>query len=260
MGDVKQTNFRIDQETADAFRRFCEENGMNHAQGFDHIMQVVELDKAKAVAPGRMTEIEQFEKCVKDILGAYINSIEVCNSTEARVREQFVSSIKRSERTIDELQAQIEQLQAETGAAAEAKAVAEAAQHAAEEREQSAIAQMEAAKKSAADQERINRMLTAQLTEATGKLADYEKFKDIEQGLRTQLNDANRNVIDLQKAHESELKQAQTAAELEKERAVMSKERELYDQIRQVDRENAKLQAQIEQLSAQLYAAAPGQD
>ena len=68
MGEVKQTNFRIDQTTADAFRKFCEQNGMSQAQGFDHIMQIVEMDRAKAVAPGRATEIEGFEKSIKDIM------------------------------------------------------------------------------------------------------------------------------------------------------------------------------------------------
>lgn len=51
MGEIKQTNFRIDQDTATAFRKFCEDNGMNQAQGFDHVMQVVELDRAKTAAP-----------------------------------------------------------------------------------------------------------------------------------------------------------------------------------------------------------------
>ena len=41
MGEIKQTNFRIDQESADAFRKFCETNGMNQAQGFDHMIQVM---------------------------------------------------------------------------------------------------------------------------------------------------------------------------------------------------------------------------
>ena len=47
MGEIKQTNFRVDQDTADAFRNFCEEHGMSQAQGFDHVMQVVEMDLAK---------------------------------------------------------------------------------------------------------------------------------------------------------------------------------------------------------------------
>jgi len=29
MGEVKQTNFRVDKETADKFRQFCMDAGMN---------------------------------------------------------------------------------------------------------------------------------------------------------------------------------------------------------------------------------------
>lgn len=47
MGEVRQTNFRVDQDTADKFREFCAAAGMNQAQGFDHVMQVLELDRAK---------------------------------------------------------------------------------------------------------------------------------------------------------------------------------------------------------------------
>ena len=81
MGEIKQTNFRIDQDTADIFRKFCEENGMNQAQGFDHIMQIVEMDRAKAVTPERATEIEEFERYVKGIMGAYLTSIEITDCT-----------------------------------------------------------------------------------------------------------------------------------------------------------------------------------
>lgn len=37
MGEVRQTNFRVDQDTADKFREFCAAAGMNQAQGFDHV-------------------------------------------------------------------------------------------------------------------------------------------------------------------------------------------------------------------------------
>lgn len=45
--ELKQVNFRIDPDTANAFREFCTLNGMNQAQGFDHIMQVLELNSSK---------------------------------------------------------------------------------------------------------------------------------------------------------------------------------------------------------------------
>ena len=68
MGEIKQTNFRINAETADAFRKFCEEQGMNQAQGFDHIMQIVELDRAKGMIPERQIEIEEFELGIRKTL------------------------------------------------------------------------------------------------------------------------------------------------------------------------------------------------
>ena len=52
MGEIKQTNFRVDTDTADAFRAFCTEHGMNQAQGFDHLIQILELNNAKIATPG----------------------------------------------------------------------------------------------------------------------------------------------------------------------------------------------------------------
>lgn len=144
MGEVKQTNFRIDQDSAAAFRKFCEDNGMNQAQGFDHVMQVVELDRAKTAAPGRATEIESFEKSVKDIMAAYLNSLEINAATEARIREQFAADLTRKDKTIDELREKVEQLQAE-------RDEAETLHTAAEARESAATARMEAAQRTAAD-------------------------------------------------------------------------------------------------------------
>lgn len=300
MGEVKQTNFRIDQDTADAFRRFCEENGMNQAQGFDHVMQVVELDKAKAATPGRAIEIEGFEKSIKDVMAAYLNSIEINNRAEARIREQFASTLDRKDKTIDELREKIEQLQASKEVAENSQAEAQKAQSTAEEREKNAIEQMEAAKKTAADQERINTMLTVQLADATGKLDGYDVLKASETALkaevtdlkhevkeaattlshtielyearladaqatadrckaletseadlRSKLADIKRAFVDQKKDTENDIKTAQAQAELALERAVMAKERELHEQIRQADRENARLSAQIEQLQKQ---------
>ena len=48
---------------------------------------------------------------------------------------------------------------------------------------------------------------------------------------------------------QSQLNESKLRAEIDKERAVMDKEREMQERIREADRENAKLQAKIEQLS-----------
>lgn len=241
MGEIKQTNFRIDQETADLFRRFCEEQGLNQAQGFDHIMQIVEMDRAKAAAPERLTEIEGFEKSVKDIMAAYLNSIEINKNAEERIREQFASALERKDKTIDDLQAKIDQLSADKNAADQAKAAAEKAQATAEEREKNATEQMDAAKKTAADQERINAMLTGQLADATDKLSGYDDLKKSEANLKAKIEQMQHELetVTVTLSHTKELYEvrladAQTTAD--KLAAVQESEADLKARVADLER------------------------
>lgn len=301
MGEVKQTNLRIDQDTAEAFRSFCIENGMNQAQGFDHIMQVMQLNKAKAVTPGRAVEIERFEKSLKDIMAAYLNSLEIYKDAEEQIREQVASELKRKDATINELREKISKLQLAVESAENKKKEAEEAEKTASERENNAISQMEAAKKNAADQEKINSMLTIQLAEAAEKLDDYDvlkcsetalkeeiaelkfKLKDAtstlvytkdtyesqiaglkqeneqiqvlkksEADLKEKLADMERTLVQQTTASEAAMSKIQAEALLSQERSVMAKEREMQEQLRLADKENAKLTAQIEQLQEQI--------
>ena len=111
--ESKQVNFRIDPDSAEAFRLFCTTHGMNQAQGFDHLIQVLELNNAKAATPGRAVEIENFERLLKEILSAYIGSIELSSNAEARVLERFQADLKRKDKTIDELREKIETITGE---------------------------------------------------------------------------------------------------------------------------------------------------
>lgn len=127
----------------------------------------------------------------------------------------------------------------------------------AESREKAAIAQMESAQRTAADRERIDSMLTLQLTEATEKLdgaqAAAEQCRTLEAAaaeLRARLADMERALENEKKAAESSLAQAKMQAELDTERAVIAREREMQAQLREADRENARLSALIEQLQA----------
>lgn len=110
--ELKQVNFRIDPDTANAFREFCTLNGMNQAQGFDHIMQVLELNSAKTVSAGRAVEIEDFEQHAKALLSSYLKSLELCDRAETRARERFDGELKQNARTIADLNRQNEELRA----------------------------------------------------------------------------------------------------------------------------------------------------
>ena len=152
MGEIKQANFRIDSDTADAFRAFCEQKGMNQAQGFDHVMQVFELNQAKSSIPGRSVEIEEFETMVKSITSAYLYSLELNQNAEARAREEFSSELQRKELRLTELQKKVEQLQAE-------KKKMDAESALLTKQEQTLTEQLESLRKGAADQNPIGCML-----------------------------------------------------------------------------------------------------
>lgn len=234
MGEIKQTNFRIDQETADAFRHFCEEHGMNQAQGFDHIMQVVELDRAKAVTPGRVVEIERFEKSVKDILAAYLNSLAINNDAEDRIREQFASALDQKNREINDLKAQIVKLNESLDSAETYKKYAD-----------------EKVKR-ASDLKKINDMLNMQLTDAVKKLSGYEKLKLDHSELQKKLKETEENLETKIRSTENELAKLKMQSELSTEKAVSDKEREMNQLIMAAEKESAKLSAQNEELRNQV--------
>ncbi len=119
MGDIKQTNFRIDVEAADKFRTFCESEGMSQAQGFAHLLQVLELNNAKTVLSNRETEITDFEMHTKALLNSFLHSLEICSNAEERAREEYAMQLDQKDRAIAEMAQRCKDLTAERDAAKE---------------------------------------------------------------------------------------------------------------------------------------------
>lgn len=239
MGNIKQTNFRIDQDTADAFREFCEKNGMNQAQGFDHIMQVVEMDRAKAAAPARITEIEGFEKSVKDIMAAYLYSIEVNQNAEGRIREQFASDLDRKDKTIDELRSKVEQLQTEKDAAELTAAEAMKAKDQAEKDAAAAEKVRIAAEKTAEDKQTIADTLAAKLAEAEKKAEGFDDLKaalsasqDAQKAAEQRIKDVQRDAAEAAKDAAREAERAKDQAAKETADALQAQISALQDELR----------------------------
>lgn len=255
MSEVKQVNFRINTETADAFRKFCEENGLNQAQGFDHIMQVLELDRAKAVTPGRITEIENFEKSVKNIMSAYLYSLEINNTAEERIQEQFKSSLESKDKAIADLQMKSEELRLSKeyteSRYREATATAEQAQKDAKASKE----QAETASKLAAEKDKTVATLADKLAISEEKAAGYDNLLAEKTSLETTLakvtSEYEAKVADLEIKMERSLSDAKKDAALAMANAVMEKEREMQDAMRKIEMENAKLSAILEHVKAE---------
>ena len=87
-----------------------------------------------------------------------------------------------------------------------------------------------------------------------------EKLRELESHMleyKVQVSDLKRQLQEKDADTQNQLKQAQMEADLKLERAVIAKERELQEELRTSDRENVRLQTELEQLRASL---APNQD
>lgn len=252
MGEIKQTNFRINSETANAFRAFCEEQGFNQAQGFDHLMDVLAINKAKEETMGRATEIEDFERHVKALINAYVCSIALANDTEDRVKEEFKSRLESKDEQIIRLQEELKEMEE---AATEAKsAMTEEAdkRRQADQSLKDVLEKMENIRITLKDKENINSMLTTKLAEAEKKLDDYPALKETNDILKEKYERLQQEMNELKRDHEL----AKARAEMEKEKAVASAElkteRSLLVLEKQKNEENQKLRDKLEALKDEL--------
>ena len=266
MGEIKQTNFRIDMETADKFRSLCDEMGLNQAQGFDHIMQIVELNRAKVGIEGRLTEITTFEEYVKKIMEAYLLSLEIAQNTEERVREDYKTDIKLRDNALKENEAKIlerdEKIAQLTVEAQEAQKIAKEAVKTAE----NATKQAESAKQIAEEKEKVNDMLSSKLAEAEEKLAGYDELKFSKEELQKQLMEMHHKADILEVQLQNSYKQNESVSQILKDTELKLKEStdsvaELNGQIKLLQRDVEEQKRIMEQrLNEQIRASEQAQE
>ena len=241
MGEVKQTNFRIDQETAALFRDFCEKNNLSQAQGFDHIMQVVEMDQAKAVVPERKTEIEACEKAIKDIMAAYLNSVELGKTAEDRAKENFKSLLESKDKMIAELQGKVETLKADKEEAEQLALTSSSAVAQALKDSEIAKEQAEMSKKLLAEKEKTISTLAEKLTKSEEKAEEYDSLSETSKKLLEENKELHR-------ALERKDSDSKKDMELAVAKAVAEKEKEMMKRMMELEKENAKLTVKVELL------------
>lgn len=252
MGEIKQTNFRVNEDTADAFRKFCAEHGISQAQGFDHLLEMAKLEQEKNAMPERKTEIEDFECNINKLLAAYRHSLEINANAEQRVQERFTADISRRDRELDELKAELNKLKAEKETAEATAAGAVEAKKIAEKNEKIATDQVDAVNKSAANQEQIITMLKANLAEKEKMLTGYADLVAAEQAAQKKVYELEQALSDAKKDHANEIKALKKDADMEQERAITAKERELSAKIQDAELRAATLLGKLEVLEAQI--------
>lgn len=252
MGEIKQTNFRLDEESVAVFRQYCEEQKINHAKGFDHLLEMIKIEQSKNAMPDRKTDIDDFECHINKLLEAYRHSLEINANAEQRVQERFTADISRRDRELDERKAELDKLRTEKEAAEATAANAVEAKNIAEKNEKIATDQVDAVKKSATNQEQIITMLKANLAEKEKMLTGYADLVAAEQAAQKKVHELEQALSDAKKDHANEIKALKKDAEMEQERAITAKERELSAKIQDAELRAATLLGKLEVLEAQI--------
>jgi chromosome segregation ATPase len=114
MADIKATSFRVSEEDLDKFKQFMEQEGIKtQADGFKSIMQSVEMAKAKNLITGRGKEIETFQETINNLMGYFLNSLNVNQTSEERIREELSKELNTKDNTISTMYEQLQELKAD---------------------------------------------------------------------------------------------------------------------------------------------------
>lgn len=192
MDKTKQTNMRLDEKTVDAFRHYCEEKGLSHAEGFNQFMDYLRLSTAQEIMPGQATDIKNFQMHANALVSAYLCALDVTRDTESRMHEVFSSALDSKDKIILNLQAQVSEAEKKTAAAVSEQKKAEesalkAAQLAAQTR-----SELEAAQEDTDNTRQLNQLLTKDLKAAEIKLLDYDRLKAEENTWKEELAETRR--------------------------------------------------------------------
>lgn len=280
MSETKSATFRLNKESTESFRKYCEENQLTAAQGFDYMLEVLALDKARAEIQSRETEISNFEQHAKAIISAYLHSLELNENAEQRIREQFATQLETQAVTISEYQTQIKNLKIEIETILSNEQTLQdsliemqKSLSTAEETKDSLISTVaelkETNSRQIADKDSIISMLSSKLTEAEAKASEYDALKGQINVLQSDLTKAEQTIRDNAKDAEIALERAVREAERRMEtehrkeiQRIQSQNTELLqtiarlekssaEQIRTVEKENAALREKLAKLKTE---------
>ena len=114
MADIKATSFRVNEEDLEKFKQFMDQEGIKtQADGFKSIMQSVEMAKAKNMIKSREKEIEVFQDTINDLMSYFLNSLNVNQTSEERIREELSQELQTKDNTISILHEQLQELKAD---------------------------------------------------------------------------------------------------------------------------------------------------
>lgn len=110
MSEIKPVTFRLDTETTDKFKELANTLGVTQDKMLQDLLATFELEKAKNSIVDRAKEIEEFQSIANRMIRIYMNSLELNQNSEERIKEKFTEQLILKQDLINNLQDQVKKL------------------------------------------------------------------------------------------------------------------------------------------------------
>lgn len=252
MAEVKPRSFRIDEETAEKFKKICLEAGLNQQEALAKLIESYELQAGKAVLTEKRDEIEQFERYTSILIQKYMGALEDYQNVKETVRTEFNALIHSKNGLIEDLQQQKKATEeAMKQVTAEAKKATDEADQLRKDLNR-ALKRCNELEESLADKDQLNKVLTSTCDEQEAQIASLKADQDQLEALRKDLEAAKaiqeataKQLKEEQAAGKKALEDLQSKLEVAQERAILEAEKRLQkeheEQIREINQRYAEL-------------------
>lgn len=256
MAEVKPRSFRIDEETAEKFKKICTEAGLNQQDALAKLIESYELQAGKAVLTEKREDIEVFERYTSMLIQKYMGALEEIRDSRETIRSEFKAQLDSKDALIYDLQVQkkaAEEVKQQVTADAQ-KATDEADQFRKDLEETQK--RCEDLKDSLEDKNQLNKALKADKERLE---AEVKALKENQQQLEAIKKDlkaakaakeaAEKQLKEAQAASQKALEDLQSKLELDKDRAVLEAEKRLQKEheaeIRELNQKYAEFIKQL---------------
>lgn len=104
---MKTRSIRAEETVLEQFKELSEQFP-NQSAALESLLNAYKMQTAKAKVVTRQTEIENFDSHLQALSSAFVNSIELAENTEQRIRVEFQQQLESKDKTIMELQSKEE--------------------------------------------------------------------------------------------------------------------------------------------------------
>ena len=217
---VKQVNFRAPEEMADWIKERSKESNKKQEDFLREMVEEYMLQAAEEQYPNRGVEAAEFKSLLMRLQRMFVASLDLCENTENRVREDFRLQMETKDRAIADYQEQVSVLKEEKKILSEDAAKTKALQVELDAVTEQARKDKNDSADRIAEKDRLISALDGEVLKYKAQAEGYDDLKADRDSLAEQLRDANVQNKEQAKDHEIALERAAREAEKAQEKAV----------------------------------------